>query len=138
MQQDEKDDLSVKADLKTYLSTDPFGFDLSGRPVADRPGSVTWNQPNNPYRLAAQAEQHKGVCLMCGNLAVAFADEASAREYAITGTCQVCQDRIFADPDDEDDDYVDPAEAEDPYESDPAEPPEWSTRQYPDYDEPPF
>ena len=77
--------------------------------------------------------------MICGKIAVAFRDEISAREYQISGTCQVCQDDIFVE-DDEDPDH-DPAEPEDPYESDPTEPPEWSTREYswggPD-DEPPF
>jgi hypothetical protein len=33
--------------------------------------------------------------LGCGKPATEFRDEVSRREYAITGMCQKCQDRIF-------------------------------------------
>lgn len=33
----------------------------------------------------------------CGQKAMAFRDEISAREYKITSLCQHCQDRIFAE-----------------------------------------
>lgn len=47
-----------------------------------------------------------GGCSMCGSLKMApidFVDEMSRREAKITGTCQVCQDEIFREPEDDDD-----------------------------------
>jgi hypothetical protein len=37
----------------------------------------------------------------CGGPATEFRDEASKREYAISGLCQNCQDSIFGVGDDE-------------------------------------
>lgn len=37
----------------------------------------------------------------CGGPATEFSDELSAKEYTISGLCQRCQDKIFADPGDE-------------------------------------
>ena len=34
-------------------------------------------------------------CVMCGGEAKEFRDEASEREYKISGMCQVCQDSFF-------------------------------------------
>jgi len=118
--------------VNDFARTDP-----AGETTGDHPGSSTWNLPNNPFRLDAQAHSYRGLCMICGNLAVAFRDEISVKEYAITGTCQACQDVIFAEPEDEDDDYTEPAEQEDPYEADPSEPAEWNVRE-PFDDEPPF
>jgi hypothetical protein len=39
-----------------------------------------------------------GKCVSCGKSAVTFADELSAREYAISGLCQECQDVAFCEP----------------------------------------
>jgi hypothetical protein len=38
----------------------------------------------------------------CGQKVKGFSDAVSAREYNITSLCQNCQDRIFAEPDEED------------------------------------
>lgn len=43
-----------------------------------------------------------GLCPTCGEEVVSFRDELSAREYAISGMCQGCQDSVF-----ECDDYCD-------------------------------
>lgn len=34
-------------------------------------------------------------CVMCGGEASEFKDDASKKEYAISGMCQGCQDRFF-------------------------------------------
>jgi len=36
-------------------------------------------------------------CSICGNNINKFRDELSKKEYQITGLCQRCQDKIFAD-----------------------------------------
>lgn len=43
----------------------------------------------------------------CGQKANGFRDEVSAREYKITSLCQRCQDRIFAESDEDSDDSED-------------------------------
>jgi len=40
-------------------------------------------------------------CVACGKSADKFRDELSAREYTISGMCQVCQDSVFNIPDEE-------------------------------------
>lgn len=40
-------------------------------------------------------------CIDCGKLAVAFTDELSQREFAISGLCQACQDVAFREPDED-------------------------------------
>lgn len=37
------------------------------------------------------------VCAICGKPAVAFRDELSAKEYSISGMCQLCQDGFFGE-----------------------------------------
>ena len=37
------------------------------------------------------------ICLDCGGLALEFKDSLSKKEYAISGFCQVCQDKVFGD-----------------------------------------
>lgn len=34
-------------------------------------------------------------CMLCNQDAVEFRDELSRREYAISGMCQKCQDKVF-------------------------------------------
>jgi hypothetical protein len=42
----------------------------------------------------------------CGGDATAFRNEVSAREYQISGLCQLCQDSVFAPlPEEEPEDY---------------------------------
>lgn len=36
-----------------------------------------------------------GLCLTCGTPAKDFNDKKAEREYTISGSCQVCQDRVF-------------------------------------------
>lgn len=69
--------------------------------------------PENLHKLdlaqhhAIIAENHSaGTCALCGSSKMTpedFKDSVSRREAAITATCQVCQDEIFADP--EEDEY---------------------------------
>lgn len=52
---------------------------------------------------------HAGKCPICGkeiNMED-FIDELSRREFYISGMCQKCQDEIFGNGDDEDDDWDD-------------------------------
>lgn len=49
----------------------------------------------------------------CGGPATEFRDDVSAREYQISGMCQICQDRVFGSADEkeweeewEEDEYV--------------------------------
>jgi len=35
------------------------------------------------------------ICVMCGSVAKKFRDEISRKEFAISGLCQKCQDKIF-------------------------------------------
>jgi hypothetical protein len=44
-----------------------------------------------------EAGKH-GACMLCGKNPVGeFTDELSKREYLISGCCQACQDKMFAD-----------------------------------------
>ena len=46
-----------------------------------------------------QEEAKNGlICVFCRKAAVNFRDAVSRREYAITRTCQECQDELFASP----------------------------------------
>ena len=38
-----------------------------------------------------------GVCNLCGEKADKFKDGLSKAEYAISATCQACQDKLFAE-----------------------------------------
>ena len=38
------------------------------------------------------------VCVICARPATEFEDELSAKEYAISGMCQTCQNRVFQEP----------------------------------------
>lgn len=37
----------------------------------------------------------KGSCVMCKDPAAGFKDDLSIKEYAISGLCQTCQDKVF-------------------------------------------
>lgn len=43
----------------------------------------------------------KDICVLCGGPATEFTDEISRKEYTISGSCQKCQDAIFAEEEDE-------------------------------------
>jgi hypothetical protein len=36
-----------------------------------------------------------GLCPLCGDIPGSFRDALSAKEYRISGMCQICQDRVF-------------------------------------------
>jgi len=37
----------------------------------------------------------QGICVLCGGEAKEFNDSVSEREYALSGMCQCCQDKMF-------------------------------------------
>ena len=37
-------------------------------------------------------------CVMCGGRADTFKDALSEKEFGISGMCQVCQDKVFCEP----------------------------------------
>jgi hypothetical protein len=39
-------------------------------------------------------------CIACKSSASEFANDASRREFALSGLCQKCQDEVFAEPED--------------------------------------
>ena len=41
-------------------------------------------------------------CVVCHMIPTNFKDKVSAKEWSITGLCQVCQDSVYAEPEDED------------------------------------
>ncbi|MEM3908185.1 MAG: hypothetical protein QXV17_07195 [Candidatus Micrarchaeaceae archaeon] len=42
-----------------------------------------------------EEREKAGVCRFCGKPITKFRDEASEREYRLSGLCQRCQDRMF-------------------------------------------
>lgn len=42
-------------------------------------------------------------CAACGDKAETFRDDLSRREFAISGMCQGCQDKVFSEGDDDED-----------------------------------
>ena len=42
-------------------------------------------------------------CVTCAEPVGEFKDAISRKEYGISGMCQVCQDSVFAEPEEEDD-----------------------------------
>lgn len=62
------------------------------------------NQIFNIFGIDRRASIKGDVCTSCGQAAIIFRDGLSRREYAISGLCQGCQDIIFAEPEDEDED----------------------------------
>lgn len=46
----------------------------------------------------------QGMCMTCGGSAGGFRDALSAKEYSISGMCQNCQDQVFAEPEDDEED----------------------------------
>ena len=48
-------------------------------------------------------------CVTCSEPVGEFRDALSKKEYSISGICQVCQDSIFGEPEEEEDDYQDKA-----------------------------
>ena len=60
-----------------------------------RPVDQIFPDAHRPVAIAT------GTCVSppfgCGQKVAGFSDEASAREYKITGMCQACQDKLYAD-----------------------------------------
>ncbi len=44
-------------------------------------------------------------CVTCGNSAGEFRDPISEKEYTISGMCQNCQDSVFGEDDDYEEEY---------------------------------
>ncbi|MEM3192824.1 MAG: hypothetical protein QW292_12240 [Candidatus Parvarchaeota archaeon] len=42
-----------------------------------------------------EEREKAGVCRFCGKSITKFRDEASEREYRLSGLCQECQDKMF-------------------------------------------
>lgn len=42
---------------------------------------------------------HNNICSLCHKPADSFDDDLSRQEYRISGLCQLCQNKAFADPD---------------------------------------
>jgi len=42
-----------------------------------------------------------GDCSFCARPLTAFTDELSKKEYGISGMCQTCQNEVFAEPEEE-------------------------------------
>jgi hypothetical protein len=43
-------------------------------------------------------------CVACGKPAHEFADALSEKEWRISALCQICQDEVFAEPEEDDED----------------------------------
>jgi len=54
--------------------------------------------------LPQDEAETKGLCVRCKESVKAFTDELSERDYNITGFCQKCQDIIYAEPEEDEDD----------------------------------
>lgn len=59
------------------------------------------NISGSDRRISIRGNVCKPAPFGCGGLATEFTDEASRREYTISGLCQNCQDAIFGDGSDE-------------------------------------
>ena len=55
----------------------------------------------NPDSKGIEASQASATCTLCPGPAHTFTDALSAREYTISGMCQVCQDETFGPPDED-------------------------------------
>ena len=49
----------------------------------------------SPIGLTPERAREMCICPLCGTPISGFRDPLSAKEYAISGCCQACQDRIF-------------------------------------------
>jgi uncharacterized CHY-type Zn-finger protein len=47
------------------------------------------------YGRSRKHSMESAVCVFCGQPAKEFKNEISAREYEISGMCQLCQDAFF-------------------------------------------
>jgi len=95
---------SIEADLhRRGLEYGPGG-DLVDVTTPWAMGAVVFASKSKPMAdLSAKLAQamfgndpRKGVCAVCGKPIAGFRDEASRREYSISGMCQECQDAIFS------------------------------------------
>lgn len=66
-----------------------------------RPVDQIFPDAHRPVAIAT------GVCVSppfgCGQKVAGFTDAASAREYKITGMCQACQDKLYAEMSEDED-----------------------------------
>ncbi len=57
------------------------------------------------FKQDAAAARAKGLCVICGEEAAGHVHtEAGRREYEISGSCEDCFDKMFAEDEDEDED----------------------------------
>ena len=53
------------------------------------------NMAKNAFGRTQTEAQKEKICVFCGKPADKFRDQLSAKEYGISGLCQVCQDEVF-------------------------------------------
>ena len=73
-------------------------------PHVDLVGSARLAENMEIFRRRIAEAQAQGVCIICEQPPT-FYSEAGKREYRISGTCEPCFDRMFAEPPDEGEDY---------------------------------
>jgi hypothetical protein len=99
---------------KTVSTPKPLGILMTSIPKLGRENNMAkpaWktdnmrkaldNLSNFAYGRTGSESIKADICVACGKPAVEFTDELSRREYAISGLCQECQDRIFNYDEDE-------------------------------------
>ena len=52
------------------------------------------------FGKSVSKSHNDNTCVICKGPAVSFSDHLSAKEYSISGMCQVCQDKVFGEDDD--------------------------------------
>ena len=53
------------------------------------------------FGKSVSQSHNERTCVTCKSPAVSFRDHLSSKEYSISGICQVCQDKIFGEADDQ-------------------------------------
>jgi hypothetical protein len=71
-------------------------------PIAEALAIATGATPEDAAQVRSAVEHtDRSTCAWCKKPIGEYRDELSRREAAISGTCQPCQDFMFADPDEE-------------------------------------
>jgi len=66
----------------------------------DHPLTVQFSEQMKVFAGRVKVAQSKGLCVICEEPATWYS-EAGRREYWLSGTCEPCFDRMFAEPEDE-------------------------------------
>lgn len=56
---------------------------------------------SDTFGVDRRASITESKCVSCQQPAVEFEDELSRKEFTISGLCQVCQNKVFRDPEEE-------------------------------------